>query len=437
MQQDNRQEPISPASYEPEEVVGWYVRPDEGQEVTEYYVQPSPLPSAVRPPREDEPHSRRGLWIFLVIMAVLVGTVLGTAIVSTLHGESGTVQSDDSGSNHDASSIVDISGSDKPTIPRAATDPDLRLYCEDAAGEKLTIQEVYAAVNPATVLVVAELDERASIGTGVILTEDGYIVTNAHVIAGGKSAFVVLADGSSYDTRLVGYDSDEDIAVLKAVDAESLPTAPLGNSDECTVGDTVYAIGNPLGIELRGTLTEGIISAIDRQVTLDGRVMTLMQTTAALNNGNSGGPLINEYGQVVGINTMKMSRSASSGTSTAGVEGLGFAVPACKVAAVVNDIIATGSYHGMPSIGIYAMDVELSDGTTRPVVYSVTEGYGAEEAGLLPDDVILAADGVSVHSVAELIAVRRRHIVEETIVLTVQRGSEVFDAAVCLCPLTD
>ena len=423
---------------EPDEVVSWYVRPDDGVEVTDCYVQPRPMPAAAVPkqPQEKVSHSRKGLWIFLVAMAVLVGVVLGAAIVSALRSDGSDGDYNYDGGDHDASSIVDIFGNEKPAIPRADPDPDLRFYCENASGDKLTIQQVYAAVNPATVLVVAEMGEKASIGTGVILTADGYMVTNAHVIAGGKSAFVVLADGSSYDAELVGYDSGEDLAVLKAVDAHDLSTAPLGNSDACQVGDTVYAIGNPLGVELRGTLTEGIISAIDRQVTLDGRVMTLLQTTAALNNGNSGGPLINEYGQVVGINTMKMSRTAAD-TESATVEGLGFAVPSGKVAAVINDIVATGTFHGLPSIGVYVMETEQPDGTVHPVVDSVSPGYGAEAAGLLPGDVILAADGVPVYANEDLLAARRTHIVGENIILTVRRGDHTFEADVYLYPMED
>ena len=433
MQQDNR-DGLTPTP--PQEVVSWYVRPDDAREVQDCYVQPRPMPAGAMPPVRppQKPRSRRGLWIFLAAMAVLVGVVVGAAIVSALRGGDGDDEYHYDG-DHDASSIVDIFGSDIPTIPRGDTDPATRFYCENISGSKLTIRQVYAQVNPATVLVVAEVGEKASIGTGVILTEDGYIVTNAHVITKGKTAFVVLADGRDYDVELIGYDSTEDLAVLKAVDASDLPTAPLGNSDECWVGDTVYAIGNPLGVELRGTLTEGIISAIDRQVTLEGRVMTLLQTTAALNNGNSGGPLINECGQVVGINTLKMSRSESMGSETATVEGLGFAVPSGKVVSVINDIVATGAYHGMPSIGVYVMVQEQPDGATHPVIDSVTENYGAEAAGLLPGDVILCADGVPVYTNDDLLSARRIHIAGETIVLTVQRDGDVFDAEVVLYPV--
>ncbi len=442
---DENNTPLTPApeppapEREPDEVVSWYVRPDDqGREVTDCYVQPRPMPAAAvpRPPQgEKEPRDRRGLRIFLVVMAVLVGVVLGVAIVSALKGggSDGHDYSFD-GDNHDASSIVDIFGSDIPAIPRADADPELRFYCEKAESGKRTIQQVYAAVNPATVLVVSEVGDKASIGTGVILTEDGYIVTNAHVIAGGKSAFVALSDNSTYEVELVGFSSTEDLALLKAVGASGLPTVPLGDSEDCQVGDTVYAIGNPLGVELRGTLTEGIISAVDRQVTTEGRVLTLIQTTAALNNGNSGGPLINEYGQVIGINTLKMSNNTSDYES-ATVEGLGFAVPSGKVMSVINDIAATGAYHGLPSIGVYVMETDMPDGTTRPVVDSVSENFGAEAAGLRKGDVILAADGVEIYTNADLLWARRTHIVGETIVLTVQRGDEVFDAEVYLYPV--
>ena len=308
-------DPAAPApEQEPDEVVRWYVRPDEGQEITGCYVQPGPMPAAAAPKavRQEKRRSRKGLWTFLVILAVLVGVVLGVAIVSALRGGNTDGYGDDfDDGDHDASSIVDIFQSDVPTIPRADTDPDLRFYCEKAGEEKLTIQQVYQQVNPATVLVLTDLGEKASVGTGVILTADGYIVTNAHVIAGGQNALVALYNGDRYEAELVGFSSTEDLALLKAVNASGLPTAPLGDSEECQVGDTVYAIGNPLGVELRGTLTQGIISAIDRPVTMEGRVMTLLQTTAALNNGNSGGPLINEYGQVIGINTLKMSNTLS------------------------------------------------------------------------------------------------------------------------------
>ena len=423
MQDENK----TPAN-EPQEVVGQYIR-DDSREVTDCYVHSQPLPAAaiprVSPPPQPQKHSRRGLWIFLAIAAALVIAVVVAALTAKPMEDGGYTDDD-----HDASSIVDIFGNEIPTIDRVQGDPALRFSCTPQQGEALTAQEVYASVNPAVVMVAVALDEeKASVGTGVILTEDGYVVTNAHVIAGGSSAWVALDTGAVLDAELVGFDSSEDLALLKLVDVTGLPTAQLGDSDECVVGDTVYAIGNPLGVELRGTLTSGLISAIDRRVTLEGRVMTMLQTTAALNNGNSGGPLINDQGQVIGINTMKMSGGK---TATATVEGLGFAVPTRRVVAVINDIMATGAFHGIPSLGIYVGQEMQADGAYQLVIYDVTEDYGAAEAGLLPGDVILAADGTEVHETWELLDLRGRHIVGESMVLTVQRGDQVFDADVTL-----
>ena len=419
--QDENKTPVS----EPQEVVGQYIR-DDSREVTDCYVHRDPLPAAAvhHTPQPPKKHSRKGLWIFLAVMAVLVMAAVAAALIAG--PEDGGTADDD----HDASSIVDIFDKDIPTIDRVEGDPELRFFCTAAEGEALTAQEVYAAVNPSVVMVAVAIDEeKASIGTGVILTEDGYVVTNAHVIAGGLSAWVALDTGEVLDAELVGFDSNEDLALLKLVDGQGLPTARLGDSDACVVGDQVYAIGNPLGVELRGTLTNGLISAIDRQVTMEGRVMTMLQTTAALNNGNSGGPLINDQGQVIGINTMKMSGGK---TATATVEGLGFAVPTRRVVAVINDIMATGAFHGIPSLGIYVGQEMQADGAYQLVIYDVTEDYGAAEAGLLPGDVILAADGTEVHETWELLDLRGRHIVGESMVLTVQRGDQVFDADVTL-----
>ena len=234
-------------------------------------------------------------------------------------------------------------------------------------------------------------------------------------------------------SNLVTFLARGDVALSVTITSCTTLLAPLGDSEECQVGDTVYAIGNPLGVELRGTLTQGIISAIDRPVTMEGRVMTLLQTTAALNNGNSGGPLINEYGQVIGINTLKMSNTLSDISAT--VEGLGFAVPSSRVVSVINDIIATGGFRGLPSIGVYVKETEFADGTTHPVIDSVTENFGAEEAGLQKGDVILAADGIGVSTNTDLLAVRRTHIVGESVVLTIRRDGQTFDVTVVLYPV--
>ena len=415
---------------DPREVVDWYI-PRQGTEVVDYYVHDRPLPESARPAPPPVPKKKRrlGLWIFLAVMGVVAAVVV---VFALLNGQNRTADHDAADdSSEDASSIVDIFSLQQTTIPRyTAYDPSLKLEILADHGQELTAQEVYAKVNPATVLVVAQTGESASIGTGVIMTEDGYVITNAHVISGGESCWVMLADGWDYDAELVGFDADQDIAVLKLVDAEGLPTVEFGDSELAEVGDQVYAIGNPLGVELRGTMTEGIISAINRNVELEGRTLNVLQTTAALNNGNSGGPLINRYGQVIGINTLKMSGTGAPDEAT--VEGLGFALPISSAYFVINDIIASGEYHGTPTLGIMVSAMETDNGDSLVMAISVSEGSSAEEAGVLPGDIILAVDGRSVQTTAELMAIRRGHAVGDTMTLTLLRDGNSFDVDVVL-----
>ena len=309
----------------------------------------------------------------------------------------------------------------------AAEAPAVRTPLTPQSAAAAPPTSVAELLEQGTVLILAQRKEGLSMGSGFFVAP-GYIVTNAHVIADGQSVLVVLADARQYEAELVGFSSTEDLALLKLVDVTGLPTAQLGDSDECVVGDAVYAIGNPLGVELRGTLTNGIISAINRDVQVEGRVMTLLQTTAALNNGNSGGPLINEYGQVIGINTLKMSGTGSEEEAT--VEGLGFALPSSDVCFVVNDLIATGRFRGIPTLGVTVTNSPDNGG--QVVVYTVEDGYGAAEAGIQPGDVLLKADGQPLHQINDLMAVRRTHLVDDTMTLTVLRDGRVFDVEVPL-----
>lgn len=423
---------------EPDEIVSWYTpRQEEPEEVVNYFVQQRPIPQNVWKQAAKTQRKRRRLWTWLGIggIALVVVVIVVAAILSSTASSAPSLPGSDDGDS--ASSMVDIFRKKETTIPRISGEEGVKLSCQDPSGEELTIQQVYAKVNPSVVAVVAEQsDGSAAVGTGVIMTESGYIITNAHVISGGKSCWVALDTGVTYDARLVGYDEDEDLAVLRAIADNPLPAAEFGNSDLLTVGDPVYAIGNPLGVELRGTLTNGIVSAINREVEMQGRTMTMIQTNAALNNGNSGGPLINSYGQVIGINTMKMSNSIAD-AEAATVEGLGFAVPTGRAVTVINDILATGSFHGIPSIGVYVAEEQQPDGTYRPVIDSVTENFGAEAAGLQRGDVILSADSTAVYSNYDLLRARRAHIVGETITLTVQRDGQTLDVEVYLYPVVE
>ena len=216
----------------------------------------------------------------------------------------------------------------------------------------LSLQEIYSNVIDSVVSISWSGAGGASTGTGVILSADGYIVTNCHVVEDAHAIEVLLSDGRSFDASLVGADAVSDLAVLD-IQADSLSAALFGDSSQLQVGDAVVAIGDPLGIELRGTMTNGIISAINRDVTTGGRTMTLIQTNAALNSGNSGGPLINSHGQVIGITAMKISYL----TDGAGVEGIGFAIPSATVKEIVEQLIGQGYVSGRPTLGISGEEV--------------------------------------------------------------------------------
>ena len=291
------------------------------------------------------------------------------------------------------------------TVERAPLGDDVTLtLTPQPQTQAHTLQNIYQENIQSIVSIWGDAGTSYSFGTGVVLSADGYIITNTHVIEGCSSVEVVLQDDSSYEALLVGMDVPTDLAVLK-IDAQNLHPAVFGNSDELQVGDTVVAIGNPLGQELRGTMTDGIISAINRDVDVDGYSMVLIQTTAALNSGNSGGALINEYGQVVGITNMKMSAYDDT------VEGLGFAIPTTTVKTVVDDLIHQGYVSGEPSIGItcYTVTEEMAEEYDLPLgvyVKSVQQDSDAKKQGVFPGDVIVEANGQSITTIEELLALK-------------------------------
>jgi len=295
---------------------------------------------------------------------------------------------------------------------------------EDAVA--LTAGEIYSRLRPSTVTVLGSHTASYSVGTGIIFSSDGYILTNYHVISGCSGCQVWVTDeygaDREYDALLVGGDADQDLAVLK-IDAHGLPAAQFGVSDELAVGDKVYAIGNPLGLELRSTFTDGIVSAIDRDVDVDGVTMTLIQTNTALNSGNSGGPLINQYGQVVGVNTIKM----MSGYDT--IEGLGFAIPTSLAVRWVNEIIELGRIAPQPVLGVTINRIPetLPDGTTGLRVETVTPGLSGDRAGVRPGDYVVAFAGESVQRTEDILALRRDLHVGDEVPIRVYRDGEYLD----------
>ena len=296
----------------------------------------------------------------------------------------------------------------------------------------MSLQDIYAQVNPSVVGVITYADgEEYSWGTGVVFTADGYIITNTHVLEGSDAALIRFSDGTEYEARLLGSDSATDLAVLK-IDGKNLPYARFADSSECRVGDGVVAIGNPLGEGYSGTMTNGIISAIDRSVSNNGYNMTLLQTNAALNEGNSGGPLINMHGQVIGITNMKIMYSYY-----ATVEGIGFAIPSSTVKAVVDQLIENGIVLGQPALGIVAGSVsaEAMDLYGMPMGVYVTEVHENSDAwtqGLRPGDVISHVNGTPVSSVAEVSALKEGLAVGDTITVTVYRGGDTFEVEFAL-----
>lgn len=266
-------------------------------------------------------------------------------------------------------------------------------------------------------------------GTGVVITDNGYIVTNAHVIydsehgAGeAESVSVILNDEKSYDAEIVGYDTDCDIAVLK-IKAEGLTAAEFGDSDKIRLGESVIAIGNPLGFDLMDTVTGGMISGINRNITINDKAMNLIQTDAAINSGNSGGPLINKNGQVIGINSSKMSSTYSGEAS---IEGIGFAIPSNEVSSIVDDIMKYGYVTGKPQLGISCQDVteniaQMFNLPQGVYVTAVSEGSAAEKAGIKSGDVITAVEGKEVKTSEELNAQKNLHSAGDEIELTLTR----------------
>lgn len=301
--------------------------------------------------------------------------------------------------------------------------------------DTLTLREIYIKCSPSVVSITSESRSGNSSGSGVIFSEDGYVVTNYHVIENGESYTVLLADERSQPARLVGSDPTSDLAVLQ-VNATDLTPAEFGDSDDVYVGDGVVAIGDPLGVEFRGTMTNGIVSAINRNVNVNGRTMNLIQTNAALNSGNSGGPLINSCGQVIGINTTKI----GTFTDSAGVEGLGFAIPSAVVKDIVSQILNQGYVSGRPFLGItgerlsvfYQRYYRLPAGL---YVTAVAEGSSAADVGIVPGDILLSIDGTNIHTQNELDTALYHYAAGDQMDIVIYRSGYTMQATLTLAEL--
>ena len=292
--------------------------------------------------------------------------------------------------------------------------------------DAMALQDIYSKNLPSVVSITVRGEYSAGTGTGVIVTRDGYIVTNSHVLRNASEVQVKLYNSQLYPAVVVGDDPMTDLAVLK-IDGEDLIPAEFGDSENLRVGDMVVAIGDPLGQQFSGTMTDGIISGIDRDVMVNGRVMNLLQTNAAMNSGNSGGPLINCYGQVIGINTVKIGTFSDE----AGVEGLGFAIPSTTVMDIVNQLMEHGYVSGRPTLGILGESVTTFQhyyyGIPAGVyITHVDDALWAEGLDIHPGDILLAIDGNPVTGMDQVNAYVYKLEVGDVVQLQLYRSRNQF-----------
>lgn len=322
-------------------------------------------------------------------------------------------------------------------LPRAELVPDFKVAISSNRGKELSLQELYDQCSKSIVAIKGYQDgvDGYYWGSGIILSEDGLILTNTHVIENCDTASVTLFDNSSYDAALVGADSTSDIAVLR-IEATGLTPASFGDSAELAIGDQVAAIGNPLGETFRMTLTDGIISAIDRGISYNGHSMTLLQTNTAINEGNSGGALFNMYGQVIGVTNMKMMSSYSS------IEGIGFAIPSSTIAAVADSLMQYGEVRGRTAIGVTVGAIPENvtshyDLPTGLYVSAVEEKSDAAAKGIQQGDIITAVNGNPASATSDILTVKNTLSVGDTIAFTIWRDGETFDVDVTLVDEND
>ncbi len=388
-----------------------------------------------------KPKASKGKKILTTVVAILSVIAIGTTSVVgyTLITGNNPVSNNVSGSNSskadskdsskksdDSSSEIDRSN--LPTIAQLSTPKDA-----------MPIPDIVTKVSPSVVGISSILSSGTATGTGIVMSEDGYIITNAHVIEGAKSVSVLLpksyaSDGSAkeedltFKATVVGKDTQTDIAVLKIAAKSKLTACEFGKSSEIRVGEVSIVIGNPLGFSLANSVTSGIISAKDRVLQIQDRTMTLIQTDASINNGNSGGPLINAYGQVIGITSAKVSNTYG--------EGLGFAIPIDEAMPIIQSLMKDG-FVKRPSLGVTGRNVSATYAEYYNIprgyqVVTVTKGSGAEKGGVKAGDIIIGINDTSITSISELNVVKNKCKIGDTVKLTVYRDGKMVDLNVTL-----
>lgn len=320
--------------------------------------------------------------------------------------------------------------------------PQIESNSNTSNTNKIEVKDVTDIVKVAKPTVVEILTESVSnsffgqntqqgAGSGVIISNDGYIVTNNHVVDGANSIQVTTADGQTYQAQLIGTDSTSDLAVIK-IDATDLPAATIGDSSTLEVGEPAIAIGNPLG-SLGGSVSSGIISALDREISIEGETMTLLQTDAAINPGNSGGGLFDQNGELIGIVNAKQSAT--------GIEGLGFAIPISGAVDIINDLISNGNVTSRPALNVSIQDVtnqnsyfnqDNSNGEEGVYIVQIVPGGAADAAGLQVNDRIISFDGQNISSSSELKNIIKKHKIGDSVHIVVERNGQQVEADVTL-----
>jgi serine protease Do len=369
--------------------------------------------------------------ICLVVGGIFTAYVIMPGIYPSLRGEGVALATPDKDGLQPGTENPGSLTTDSPNI--GGQSPDIN-YAENP------IIQIAKEVGPAVVGIAVSSNQLPSFGygsapeeygygTGIVISPDGYIVTNNHVTTGSDSIKVTLFDGTEYPASLVGSDVTEDLAVIK-IDAQDLTVAALGNSNNLQVGETVVAIGNPLGSELAGTVTSGIVSALNREITTNGFSQKYIQTDAAINPGNSGGPLVNLSGEVIGINTLKSTLAGYDDYGMPiGAEGIGFAIPITSAKPIIEQLITKGGVE-RPGIGITCIDPSNinypSDTPEGVLVVAVSQGGPADKADLEPNDVILSIEGTAIKTTDELKDMINDHNVGDELNITIWRSGQEY-----------
>ena len=419
------------------------IEPEDEPPAQSEYTQPDYIPEWTQPTQPEEPKKKRRTWLKItaLLLALAIVASLGRALLrSAINGLAAHNASGDS-----AQPAADASGA--ASAPESAGEPYQReltplpetLPTYDS-GKVLTAQEVYGInvdavcgiATEVTTNVFGQTASTAVVGSGFVLTEDGYVVTNNHVVEGTDNVSVKLHDGSTYPAEIIGGDSLSDVALLK-IEAEGLSHVAVGDSDAIAVGEGCIAIGNPLG-ELTFTMTGGYVSALPREINISGKPISMFQTDAAINAGNSGGPLFNMAGNVIGITSAKISGITGSGAS---IEGVGFAIPINEALRVVYDLQEYGYVRGRAFLGVTVKELDAATADTYglpvgPIVQSVVADSCADKAGIAVKDIILAFNERNVKTYTQLMSALNKCSAGDVVTLRIYRAGAELDVTLTL-----